>query len=66
MSAGTKAEQSTNDETQVPSANAIGNTNVMRSPFSPVFCPVFSPTELKNDITKIISEFSYQIIYKSL
>lgn len=31
MSAGTKAEQSANDETQVPSANAIGNTNVVGS-----------------------------------
>ncbi len=29
MSAGTKAEQSTNDETRVTSANAIGNTNVV-------------------------------------
>ena len=29
MSAGTKAEQSTKDETQVSAANAIGNTNVV-------------------------------------
>lgn len=33
MSAGTKAEQSTNDETRIPSANAIGNTNVGSSLF---------------------------------
>jgi hypothetical protein len=33
MSAGTKAEQSTNDETQVPSADAIGNTNVVGRQF---------------------------------
>ncbi len=33
MSGGIKAEQITNDETQISPANAIGNTNVVRSPF---------------------------------
>ena len=34
MSAGTNAEQSTNDETRLPSSPTCGNTNVVRSPFS--------------------------------
>ena len=32
MSAGTNAEQSTNDETRLPSSPTCGNTNVVRSP----------------------------------
>ena len=32
MSAGTNAEQSTNDETQLPSSHNFGNTDVVRSP----------------------------------
>ena len=32
MSAGTNAEQSTNDETRLPSSPTIGNTPVVRSP----------------------------------
>jgi len=32
-SAGTKAEQSTNDETRLPSSPNNGNTHVVRSPF---------------------------------
>ena len=32
MSAGTNAEQSTNDETRLPSSPTSGNTNVVRSP----------------------------------
>ena len=32
MSAGTNAEQSTNDETRLPSSPTIGNTHVVRSP----------------------------------
>ena len=36
ISAGTNAEQSTNDETRLPSSPTCGNTNVVRSPNSPI------------------------------
>ena len=48
MSAGTNAEQSTNDETRLPSSPTCGNTHVVRSPKS-----------AKKSVIKDLHEMSY-------
>jgi hypothetical protein len=59
MSAGTKAEQSKNDETQVPSANAIGNTNVIGSQSPTVTQVIKIVHAMLTDNNNRLSQFEY-------